>query len=206
MRGNSIIILIGAMLLTTACHPGENKAGHAAHPADYARQMAFVRQKAVEGNYNPRYAILVDFNRHSGLERLFVADLGNNSFVPGMTALVAHGSGCGQHNGMPAGFSNEPGSNCSSTGLSVIGRRDWSQWGKNYKYWLEGLDATNNNMMRRIVVLHAWEGIPDRAVYPRTIAMSEGCFTVSVDYLDRLDAFIQRESDGGRLLLYAFGG
>lgn len=133
---------------------------------------------------------------------MFVVDMERGEIPEGFQGLVAHGSGCGQQDGVPSGFSNVPNSNCSSLGLSVIKRRDYSNWGRNYKYWLKGLDATNDRMMDRVVVLHGWEGIPDQETYPNPIVQSEGCFTVSVDFLDRLDELIQHEPK--KLLLFSF--
>jgi hypothetical protein len=85
--------------------------------------------------------------------------------------------------------------------MAVIGERAYSSWGKNYKYWLDGLEAANTNMRKRVVVLHAWEHVPDKEIYPKSLALSWGCPTVSIQFLDELDKIL-KEND--KILLYSF--
>ncbi|MCB0443142.1 MAG: murein L,D-transpeptidase catalytic domain family protein [Flavobacterium sp.] len=40
-----------------------------------------------------------------------------------------------------------------------IKKLDYSSWGINVKYWLHGLESTKNNTVKRIVVLHTWNGV-----------------------------------------------
>lgn len=193
---NCIVLLI-MLTLTTSCNI-ENK-------VEYIEEIEYVKEYSDANGYNNRVAILVDFNKHCGKKRMFVVDLIEESVLSEYSALVAHGSGCGEtENCTPAGFSNVPNSNCSSVGISFIGKRAYSNWGKNYKYWLGGLDDTNSNIQRRVVVLHAWDGIPDQEVYPDLIATSAGCFTVSIATLDRLDKLIKEEQQYGKILFYTF--
>ena len=80
---------------------------------------------------------------------MFVYDMKTSKPIFG--CLVAHGIGSGK-GPVPEKFSNVPGSHMSSLGLATIGERDYSPQGTNFKYWLDGHEATNNNMKRRIVV------------------------------------------------------
>lgn len=127
-------------------------------------------------------------------------DLVNDSIIE--KGLVCHGDCKGENNSdIPLIFSNKSGSNCTSLGISVIGKRDYSSWGKKYKYWIDGLESTNKNMRKRVVVLHAWEGVPDIEIHPKVIAMSWGCPTVSVRFLDKLDFILKTNK---KVLLYSF--
>lgn len=201
LRTTFTLLICTLCFSCTTTKPDQNSTG--LNLDDYADQLEYVASEAKEGGYNERYCLLVDFSRHSGLYRMFVVDMQAGVIPEGFQGLVAHGSGCGQSEGVPLGFSNVPNSNCSSLGLSVIERRDYSTWGRNYKYWLKGLDDTNDRMMDRVVVLHGWEGIPDQETYPHPIIQSEGCFTVSLDFLDKLDELIKSEAGNGKILLFA---
>ena len=199
-------IFICGVLVISCNDKSFKKDGHCQNLDNYAIHLEYVASQTELGGYNEQYCVLIDFSRHSGLYRMFVVDMEQSVILNGLQGLVAHGSGCGQEAGVPSGFSNVPNSNCSSLGLSVIDRRDYSGWGRNYKYWLKGLDDTNDRMMERVVVLHGWEGIPDQETYPSSIVQSEGCFTVSLDFLDRLDEVIKTEAGNGKILMYAFNG
>ncbi len=98
-------------------------------------------------------------------------------------------------------FSNVSESLCTSLGMAVMGERAYSKWGKNYKYWIDGLESTNSNMRKRVVVLHAWKHVPNKEIYPNSIVMSWGCPTVSLAFLDELDKILKKNKD---VLLYSF--
>ena len=167
----------------------------------YMAQAQILKERARETNYNDSYAFLVDFSIHSGRKRMFLYNLKTGEVEKSF--MVAHGEGCGQKNGLPITFSNTPNSLCSSEGMAVIGDRDYSNYGINIKYWLEGLDDTNNNMRRRIVVIHSWKGIPDFSIFPFKIIQSQGCFTVSNNALSYIDNFISQQ-ENKKILIYAF--
>lgn len=170
----------------------------------YAEQIEWVKSYALQHHYDTNYCILVDFSKHSGKYRFFVANIKQNKTIDTLQALVAHGQGCGQSNGIPSDFSNVSGSNCSSLGLSEIAERSGSKWGVKFKYWLNGLEKSNNNMRNRVVVLHSWEHIPNQEVAPHSIAQSEGCFTVSNEYMLKLDLFLKQYMTQQKFLIYAF--
>jgi hypothetical protein len=167
---------------------------------DYKEKADELREMAKRESYNTEKAILVDYSIPSGKRRLFIYNLKTDEIEKGF--LVAQGDGCPDRNGVPT-FSNEIGSNCSSVGISLLGGRDYSNWGIKVKYWLEGKSYTNSNMRKRVVVLHSWKGIPDKEVYPFDIPRSQGCFTVSNKTMKHLDKLIQKQ-ENKRILIYSF--
>jgi len=168
--------------------------------SDYSKQITAIKTFAKNKNYNQEVAFMIDYSLHSGLPRFFVVNLKNDLFIN--KGLVCHGDCKGKNTSSYAKqFSNTNESHCTSLGFAVVGKRDYSKWGKNYKYWLNGLEKTNNNMQDRVVVLHAWSGVPDKSVYPESIATSFGCPTVSINFLDKLDTLLQKEEN---VLLYSF--
>jgi hypothetical protein len=207
LKNHKYKILLAVVLLFSTffyCNLRGKSVDAALLSTNYSNHISHVKNVAKTKGYNTRYAVLVDFSVHSGKKRWHIVDLETEKIVDEYSALVTHGSGCGQKNARPEGFSNVPGSLCSSLGLSVIAERDWSGWGVKYKYWLDGLDSTNNNMRKRIVVIHSWGGIPNTEIYPAPIIQSEGCFTLSDNYMKKLDEFLKAEKEFGNLLLYAF--
>lgn len=199
-----IFLLTALILLLFYCNVRSRTVDVETVSRQYRNEIKLVKDYALKYNYNKRYAVLVDFSKHSGKKRFHIVDLQSEKILEDYSALVTHGSGCGQKNARPTNFSNVPGSLCSSLGMAAIGERDWSGWGVKFKYWLDGLDETNSNMRKRIVVIHSWGGIPDIEIYPAPIIQSEGCFTLSDNYMKKLDDFIKAEKENGRMLLYAF--
>lgn len=167
----------------------------------YKAQIELVKERMNGSAYNKKYCFLVDFSIHSGKKRMFLYNLETGEVEKSF--LVAHGEGCGEENGTPRAFSNIPNSLCSSEGMAVIGERAYSNYGIHIKYWLQGLDETNSNIRKRVVVIHSWLGIPDFAIYPFKIIQSQGCFTISNASLTYLDEFISKQ-ENQRILFYAF--
>ncbi|MDY7396216.1 murein L,D-transpeptidase catalytic domain family protein [Aureibaculum sp. 2210JD6-5] len=166
---------------------------------DYSKEIKHIKAFAEKGDYNKDIAILIDYSLHSGKNRFFVVDLKKDSITK--KALVCHGSGKGKNTkAIPTEFSNVSESHCSSLGMAVMGERAYSSWGKNYKYWIDGLEKDNSNMRKRIVVLHAWEGVPNEEIYPKPLATSYGCPTVSIKVLDELDKIFKENE---KVLLYS---
>jgi hypothetical protein len=89
-------------------------------------------------------------------------------------------------------FSNTDNSHCTSAGKYKIGKRDYSTWGINVKYWLHGLEQTNSNAEKRIVVLHSWADVPDREIFPGYAPLSWGCPAVSDNFMRKLDTKLQK--------------
>ena len=85
-------------------------------------------------------------------------------------------------------FSNVPDSHCSSLGKYLVAERGWSGWGIHVNYKLDGLETTNSNARKRVIVLHSWDAISDEEVFPRGTPEGWGCPSVSNNTMRRLDA------------------
>ncbi len=195
---NIKIFLLLLNTLNFSCE--ENKTPSTKSVKDYTEVIEHIQQFAKQHKYNQDIAFMIDYSLHSGLNRFFVVDLKKGMIIK--KGLVCHGSCKGKNtNGTATLFSNTKNSYCTTLGMAVVGKRAYSKWGKNYKYWLDGLEEANTNMRKRVVVLHAWEHVPDKEVYPKSIALSWGCPTVSINFLDELDELL-KEND--KVLLYSF--
>ena len=89
-------------------------------------------------------------------------------------------------------YSNQVDSHCSAKGKYKIGNRDYSSWGIKVKYWLEGLEESNSNAQKRLIVLHSWEAVSDSEIYPHYSPLSWGCPAVSNAFMELLDPLLQQ--------------
>jgi hypothetical protein len=142
-----------------------------------------------ENNYNKSYYFLVDLSVHSGKNRFFIYDFATKKVLD--KNLVTHGS-CDQFEENPdkwekVKFDNRVDSHCSMKGKYKIGSRDYSSWGINVKYWLHGLESSNRNAEKRVVVLHSWNAVKNQEIYPRYSPLSWGCPAVSDAFMEKLD-------------------
>ena len=146
----------------------------------------------VKNGLNTNYCFLVDFSIHSGKKRFFVWDFKGDSIL--CASLCAHGYGKNSTVSNPV-FSNMEGSYCSSLGHYKVGARSYSKWGINVHYKLHGLEATNNNAFKRVVVLHSYDLIPAVEIYPAhlPLGMSQGCPVISNDVMRRVDKLLKDE-------------
>lgn len=133
-------------------------------------------------------AIFVDMSIHSGKKRFFVVDLLKSKI--NSSSLCCHGMGKGSTEST-AVFSNEEGSYCTSLGKYKTGLRAYSQYGIHVHYKLHGLEKTNNNAFKRVVVLHSYDPVDENEVYPEYLPMgwSLGCPVISnaqMTYIDKL--------------------
>lgn len=144
--------------------------------------------------FNDDYYFLIDLSIHSGKNRFFIVDLKTNKVIT--KNLVTHGScdvlSANKTKREKAKFSNEDNSHCSSNGKYKIGTRDASSWGIGVKYWLEGLEKTNNNAQKRVVVLHSWDAVANKEIYPKYSPLSWGCPAVSDNFMKILDEKLQK--------------
>ena len=168
-----------------------------------ALDSSFLQRKAREAKsycrkhqLNTSWCLLADMSRHSGLPRLIVWDFKQNAIL--RATLVGHG--CGprhpwntDHSKTNPQFSNEVDSHCSSLGHYRIGSRGPSSWGIRIKYLLHGLDSSNSNALKRVVVLHGWDRMADEATYPAGSPEGWGCPTVSNKTMHWLDERLQKE-------------
>jgi len=153
---------------------------------------AFVKQK----NMNADWCVLIDFSYDLFTKRMFIYDLKTNKILK--TALVSHGFGEGNtvdH----VEFSNEPGSLCSSEGKYRIGIRSYSNFGVHYHYKLHGLEKTNDNAFKRLVVLHSYE----YAFCDWPTTASAGCPVVCDEIMKYIDSKI-KASTNKSILLWIF--
>lgn len=144
--------------------------------------------------FNEDYYFLVDLSIHSGKNRFLICDLKTNKIIA--ENLVTHGS-CNvetvnETKWEKAKFSNSNNSHCSSKGKYKIGKRDVSSWGIGIKYWLKGLEATNDNAEKRVVVLHSWSAVANEEIYPKYSPLSWGCPAVSDRFMKILDEKLQK--------------
>ncbi len=137
-------------------------------------------------------AIFIHYHQHSGKKRGFIIDLQNKKVKDSF--LVSHGCGVNpwgnDYSKDKPAFSNAAESHCSSLGKYKVGKRDYSQWGINVKYYLHGLENTNSNAYKRTIVLHGWNAIPDEECYPVGTAEGWGCPAVSNKTMTVLDSLL----------------
>jgi len=139
--------------------------------------------------FNENYYFLVDMSIHSGKNRFFVYDFIAEKITD--KNLVTHGS-CDKFEDNEtkwekAKFSNKPDSHCSSKGKYKIGTREYSSWGIHVKYWLYGLETSNSKAVDRVVVLHSWNAVQNKEIYPKYSPLSWGCPAVSNEFMKVLD-------------------
>ncbi|MBE9576367.1 murein L,D-transpeptidase catalytic domain-containing protein [Flavobacterium proteolyticum] len=161
---------------------------------DYSSIHAEAASFCKENNYNESYYFLVDLSVHSGKNRFFIYDFASKKVLD--KNLVTHGS-CDQFEENPdkwekVKFDNRVDSHCSMKGKYKIGSRDYSSWGINVKYWLHGLESTNKNAVKRVVVLHSWSAVKNKEIYPRHSPLSWGCPAVSDAFMEKLDERLQQ--------------
>lgn len=154
-----------------------------------------VREKVYAGpQYNTKIAFLVDMRIKSGKNRFFVYDLVNNKIID--QGLVANGSGSETGIRGQLKFSNEPNSNCTSLGRYSIDKCYKGIFGKAYR--LNGLDETNNNALKRAIVLHHYSAVPleEQEYY---ISNSHGCPMVNEEFFKRIEKIV--DSSKSKIIL-----
>ena len=141
-----------------------------------------------KNEYNQSVCFFIDMTLPSGQNRFFVYNIERNSIQT--SGLVTHGR-CNQMWLEGRKYSNEPGCGCSSLGKYKIGHSYNGKCGLAYK--LYGLDKTNNNAFKRFVVLHSHECVPENEIQDE-ICQSDGCPTVSPQFLQQLKPLINQSS------------
>lgn len=125
------------------------------------------------------YWAVVDFNKPSSEERLYIFDLNNLSYKK---FLVAHGKNSGEK--YATVFSNVHGSYCSSLGIYKTLHTYPGNHGESLK--ISGLENTNSNAETRKVVIHKADYVvPDYNGTGRA-GRSEGCFAVNPAHIDEV--------------------
>ncbi|RZJ67383.1 MAG: peptidase [Flavobacterium sp.] len=162
-------------------------------PRDYAQFHSKALQFCKDSEFSQDYYFLIDLSVHSGKNRFFIYDF--KSKKVSASNLVTHGS-CNvfennETKNEIAKFSNRDNSHCSSFGKYKVQGRDYSSWGIKVKYWLEGMEPTNSNAKKRVVVLHSWSAVANAEIYPKYSPLSWGCPAVSDNFMRVLDAKLQ---------------
>jgi len=155
------------------------------------------KKYAAQNNYNAQTCFLIDMSIASGKDRFFVYDLGKDSITD--AGLVTHGR-CNEEWLNGRRYGNEVGCGCTSLGKYKIGNPYKGRFGLAYK--LYGQDTTNSNAFKRFVVLHSHSCVPAKEVDPYPICQSDGCPTVSPDFLKKLAATI--DASPRPILLWIF--
>jgi hypothetical protein len=157
-----------------------------------------INKYAAQHGYSTKYCFLVDMTLPSGRNRFFVYDLEKNSAV--YSGLVAHGS-CNQMFLSHPRFSNAPKCGCTSLGKYKVGEFYRGHYGKSFR--LYGLDNCNSNAYKRAVVIHGYDCVPDKEIYPRVLCNSLGCVMVSYNFFDQLSRIIEKSEKP--IVLWVYG-
>ena len=141
---------------------------------------------------------VIDFNRPSVDERIFVIDVNQGRLL--YSGLVAHGKGSGEN--YAQNFSNSPGSHKSSLGFYTTGD---TYDGKNgYSLKLVGMErGINDKAESRSIVIHGADYVSyDYIRKHGRLGRSQGCPAVSVNSFQQIIDLIK----GGSCLFIYHGG
>jgi hypothetical protein len=144
---------------------------------------------ARENNMDTSVSFLIDMSLPSGKNRFYIYDFSSQKITD--RALVTHGS-CYESVLKGKRYSNTIGGGCTSLGKYKIGKSYMGKFGLAYK--LYGLEESNSNAFERFVVLHSHSCVPDAEVAPYPICLSEGCPTVSLQFLKVLSKIIDSKT------------
>ncbi|HEX4956575.1 MAG TPA: murein L,D-transpeptidase catalytic domain family protein [Lacibacter sp.] len=157
------------------------------------RLLTYARQNG----YATNLAFLVDMKASSGSNRFFVYSFEKKKIIH--KGLVTHGN-CGEAFLTERRYGNTVGCNCTSLGKYKIGKKYYGRFGLTYK--LHGLESTNNKAFERFVVLHGHSCVPDSETKPFPICQSNGCPTVSPNFLETLATYINKSEKPILLWIY----
>ncbi|SDC58829.1 murein L,D-transpeptidase catalytic domain-containing protein [Pedobacter soli] len=154
-----------------------------------------------KNNMDTSIAIMVDMSIHSGKNRFFVYDFKQKAIT--VEGLCAHGVGGGS-TPTKVIFSNKVGSYCTSLGKYKVKGRAYSNWGINVHYKMYGMEESNNNAFKRIVVLHSYSPVPDHEIYPQTLfGQSAGCPVLADAVMRKIDALLKTKKKSVLLWIYS---
>lgn len=186
-----LTILVGAALVKLT------PTGDVPYEPKYKEKLVSAKSFIKTNNLDSTVCFLIDMNEHMGKKRFAIWDLKGDSLLREM--IVTHGSagskGLDFSQPDKPVFSNIPSSYASSLGKYKIGKRSYSNWGINIHYKLHGLESTNNNAFRRIIVLHSYREVNEEEVYPDSPPYSLGCPMVSNEDMTYLDSLLKTKKD-----------
>lgn len=150
---------------------------------------------------NKEFCFLVDFSIHSGKNRFFIYSFKTNEIL--FSGLVCHGVGENSTEEKPV-YSNVVGSNCTALGKYKIGKRAFSNWGINVHYKMHGLEKTNTNAFKRLIVLHSYDYVSETEIYPQHLTMgwSQGCPVVANNLMKEIDKLLKKQKLPTLLWIY----
>ena len=143
--------------------------------------------------YHRDWIGIADFSEPSRDPRFHLVHLPSGS---AQSFRVAHGSGSDPaHSGFLERFSNQPGSEATSSGTYTTGEYYHGKYGLSMK--VRGHDWTNNNAEPRAIVIHnAWYAEPNMVAAHGKLGRSQGCFAFS-----RADQWqVMQRLAGGRMI------
>lgn len=156
-----------------------------------------INNYAIQNDLSTEYCFLVDMSLPSGRNRFFIYDLKKNTIIN--SGLVSHGS-CNETFLARPRFSNATSSGCSSLGKYKVGEFYKGKYGKSFR--LYGLDDCNSNAYKRAVVIHGYDCVPDKEIYPRVLCNSFGCVMVSYNFFDKISRIIGKSEKPIVLWIY----
>ena len=166
-------------------------------PSDISEIYKYCKQNG----YSTDYCYLVDFSRHSGLDRFYIYSFKEKKIIH--KSLCAQGLGP-NYNIFKHEFSNKVGSNLSSLGKYRVGniRKMYTvQWCTPRGYTVYGLESTNSNALARGILIH--NGNPEIQTFPfPCFPVSRGCFAVSNSMMKHIENTKKHTSKP--ILLYAY--
>ncbi|MHA7820105.1 MAG: murein L,D-transpeptidase catalytic domain-containing protein [Erythrobacter sp.] len=136
---------------------------------------------------------IADFGVHSANRRFYFVNLDREEVNP---YHVSHGTGSDpEHDGWLNNYSNVEGSNATSRGAYVTWEWYVGRYGTSVR--LGGLDETNNNALRRYIVMHrATYAEPSHIERWGRLGRSNGCFALGEEQF----RIALLNLSGGRLL------
>ncbi len=162
--------------------------------------LTFCKQKG----YNTKYCILIDMSLPSGVKRFMLWDFSKKAVIT--SGLISHGCGSmpwsGKWSKDKPQFSNADGSHCTALGKYRVDQRAYSAWGIHVKYYLTGLETTNNNAFKREIVFHSWESVPETEVYPDGVPEGWGCPAISNSVMKQVDDLLRKQKKHTLLWVY----
>lgn len=163
--------------------------------AEILRVKAVLKTK--RSQYDDQLLFCCDMRIPSNYYRFFVVDLKNERILK--SGLVAHGSGSETGYADSLIFSNVPESYKTSLGVYSIGNSYEGSFGLSFK--LNGLEKTNSNAYKRLIVLHRYFCVPSEE-QAEPICTSLGCAMVAEPFMDELTTIIRSRSKPILLSIY----
>ena len=160
---------------------------------DYSSYITQAKKYSEENRLSNQFFLLADLSVHSGKKRLFLYDFKEGRFTESF--LVMHGQGRkGKISRRNAEFSNEPRSFNSALGKYIVKRKKKKSASYGRKFIMKGMEETNSNSQKRLIVHHPSKYVPNREKFPKYIGNSKGCPAVSQDTFEILDDIFEDSS------------